>query len=94
MPHHELSHPSRAPASPSLTFAVDFEELLRTQVENLLSDWGVQWAVLGVLRQFYTLREGRITSKTKAGEYGGARRSAITPHGFSGPAMRIDLSDI
>lgn len=35
----------------------------------LLSDWGVQWAVLGVLRQFYTFHEQRITSKTQAGEY-------------------------
>jgi hypothetical protein len=35
----------------------------------LLSDYGVQWAVLGVLRQFYTFREHDITSKTAAGIY-------------------------
>ncbi len=35
----------------------------------LLSDWGIQWAVLGVLRQFYSFRENSITTKTKAGEY-------------------------
>lgn len=35
----------------------------------LLADYGVQWAVLGVLRQFYTFREREITSKTGAGEY-------------------------
>lgn len=35
----------------------------------LVSDWGVQWAVLGVLRQFYSFREGDITSKTGAGRY-------------------------
>lgn len=35
----------------------------------LLSDYGVQWAVLGVLRQFYTFRERDITSKTAAGIY-------------------------
>lgn len=35
----------------------------------LFVDDGVQWAVLGVLRQFYTFREGDITSKTGAGEY-------------------------
>jgi hypothetical protein len=35
----------------------------------LLSDWGVQWTVLGVLRQFYTLRERQIVSKTEAGKY-------------------------
>ena len=35
----------------------------------LLSDWGIQWTVLGVLRQFYTIHERQITSKTKAGEY-------------------------
>ena len=35
----------------------------------LLTDDGVQWAVLGVLRQFYTFRERAITSKTGAGIY-------------------------
>ncbi len=35
----------------------------------LLTDWGVQWTVLGVLRQFYTLREQRIISKDAAGQY-------------------------
>jgi hypothetical protein len=35
----------------------------------LLTDFGIQWAVLGVLRQYYTFREGDITSKTGAGEY-------------------------
>jgi hypothetical protein len=35
----------------------------------LLSGWGVQWAVLGVLRQWYTYREGAITTKRRAGEY-------------------------
>jgi hypothetical protein len=39
----------------------------------LFSDWGVQWTVLAVLRQFYTLRERRITSKVGAGEYALAR---------------------
>jgi hypothetical protein len=34
-----------------------------------LSDWGVQWTVLGVLRQFYTFRENTITTKEKAGTY-------------------------
>jgi len=36
----------------------------------LLNDYGVQWAVLGVLRQFYTFREHAITSKAGAGMYG------------------------
>lgn len=36
----------------------------------ILSDWGVQWTVLGVLRQFYSFREDSITTKIKAGEYG------------------------
>ncbi|MBK9925821.1 MAG: DUF4111 domain-containing protein [Anaerolineales bacterium] len=35
----------------------------------LLSDWGIQWAVLGVLRQYYTFRENSIVTKTKAAEY-------------------------
>jgi hypothetical protein len=36
----------------------------------LLADDGIQWVVLGVLRQFYTFRERSITSKTGAGLYG------------------------
>jgi len=35
----------------------------------LMLDQGIQWAVLGVLRQFFTFRENRITTKGKAGEY-------------------------
>lgn len=35
----------------------------------LFSNYGVQWAVLGVLRQYYTFKENDITSKTNAGEY-------------------------
>jgi hypothetical protein len=35
----------------------------------LLTDFGVQWAVLGVLRLYYTFREEDITSKTGAGKY-------------------------
>jgi hypothetical protein len=35
----------------------------------LFSDYGVQWAVSGVLRQFYTFNERSITSKTGACEY-------------------------
>ena len=33
----------------------------------LLSDWGIQWSVLGVLRQFYSFRENTITTKVRAG---------------------------
>jgi hypothetical protein len=40
-----------------------------TRMAWLLSDYGVQWAVLGVLRQYYTFREHDIISKTGAGEY-------------------------
>ena len=36
----------------------------------LLTDYGIQWTVLGVLRQYYTLREHAITSKVEAGRYG------------------------
>jgi hypothetical protein len=36
----------------------------------LLDDYGVQWAVLGVLRQLYTFRERAVTSKVGAGRYG------------------------
>jgi len=35
----------------------------------MLSDWGIQWTVLGVLRQYYTFRENSITTKIGAAEY-------------------------
>jgi len=35
----------------------------------MLSDWGIQWAVSGVLRQYYTFTESSITTKGKAEEY-------------------------
>jgi hypothetical protein len=36
---------------------------------NKLVDWQVQWCITGMLRQFYTIREHEITSKTKACKY-------------------------
>jgi hypothetical protein len=39
------------------------------KMADMLEDEGVEWAVLGVLRQFYTFRERDITSKTGAGLY-------------------------
>ena len=39
------------------------------RVAVLYSNWGIQWAVLGVLRQFFTFKENSITTKVKAGEY-------------------------
>lgn len=36
----------------------------------LLTNYGIQWAVLGILRQFYSFREHTITSKVGAGKYG------------------------
>jgi hypothetical protein len=35
----------------------------------MMLDRGIQWAVLGVLRQLFTFRENMITTKIKAGEY-------------------------
>jgi len=35
----------------------------------LMLDRGIQWAILGVLRQYFTFRENTITTKVKAGEY-------------------------
>lgn len=35
----------------------------------LLTDYGIQWTVLGVLRQYYTFVAHDITSKSGAGEY-------------------------
>jgi hypothetical protein len=39
------------------------------RVLTLASDWGIQWTVLGVLREFYTIHEQQVTSKMRAGEY-------------------------
>jgi Domain of unknown function (DUF4111) len=40
-----------------------------TRWVQLLTDYGIQWAVLGILRLWYTFRENDITSKTDAGRY-------------------------
>jgi hypothetical protein len=40
-----------------------------TRLPQLLTDYGFQWAVLGVLRLWYAFREGDIVSKTTAGRY-------------------------
>lgn len=40
-----------------------------TRSMQLLNDYGIQWAVLGVLRLWYAFREQAITSKTDAGRY-------------------------
>jgi hypothetical protein len=40
-----------------------------SRIVVMLSDWGIQWTVLGVLRQYYTFRENSITTKMKAAEY-------------------------
>jgi Domain of unknown function (DUF4111) len=39
------------------------------RIPQLLTDYGIQWAVLGVLRLWYTFCEQDITSKTSAGRY-------------------------
>lgn len=40
-----------------------------TRIVWLWSDYGIQWTVLGVLRQWYTFKENTITSKAGAGAY-------------------------
>lgn len=54
----------------------------------LVSDWGVQWAVLGVLRQYYSFRENSIITKTQAGEYG-LRHLPAEWHGLMREAIQI-----
>lgn len=39
------------------------------RMAQLLTDWGIEWAVLGSLRHLYTFRENEITSKSGAGRY-------------------------
>jgi hypothetical protein len=40
-----------------------------SRIAWLWSDFGIEWMVLGTLRQYYTFREQAITSKVGAGEY-------------------------
>ncbi|MHC5916480.1 MAG: hypothetical protein ACYTXE_37115 [Nostoc sp.] len=40
-----------------------------SKLAYLLTDSGIEWAVLGVLRLFYVLREHEILWKTEAGRY-------------------------
>lgn len=56
----------------------------------LLDDYGIQWAVLGVLRQFYTFREQAITSKIGAGEYG-LQHVPVHWHGLIQEAINIRM---
>lgn len=51
-------------------------------------DETVEWCVLGMLRQYYTLREGTITSKLGAAEYG-LRVAPKTWHGLIREAAAI-----
>jgi len=39
------------------------------RILSLYSNWGIQWTVLGVLRQFYTFKENSITTKVRAARY-------------------------
>ena len=45
-----------------------FDELLILSSEDIQEE--IEWMVLGLLRQYYTLMEGDIIAKTAAGEYG------------------------
>ena len=58
------------------------------RVAWLMTDYGIQWAVLGVLRQFYTFREHAITSKTGAGLYA-LRHTPEQWHGLIHEAIAI-----
>jgi predicted nucleotidyltransferase len=42
--------------------------LNQTEIEQI--DYAVEWCILGMLRQLYTIKESDITSKIGAGEYG------------------------
>jgi hypothetical protein len=44
------------------------EDIMKYPTEII--DNEIEWSVLGLLRQYYTLRESGITSKQEAGEYG------------------------
>jgi hypothetical protein len=39
------------------------------RILTMYSNWGIQWAVLGILRQLYTFQESSITTKVRAARY-------------------------
>ncbi|MGV2939204.1 aminoglycoside adenylyltransferase domain-containing protein [Mesobacillus sp. LC4] len=45
-----------------------FEQLIQLPTQQI--DFEIEWTVLGLLRQFYTIKENDIVSKLAAGEYG------------------------
>jgi hypothetical protein len=46
----------------------DFDQLMGLPAERIYVE--LEWSILGLLRQYYTIRENRIISKKGAGEYG------------------------
>ncbi|CAM3808291.1 aminoglycoside adenylyltransferase domain-containing protein [Mesobacillus thioparans] len=50
------------------TAEASMEQLLKLPSSTL--DFEIEWTVLGLLRQFYTIKENDIVSKLDAGEYG------------------------
>ncbi|WP_127581925.1 aminoglycoside adenylyltransferase domain-containing protein [Paenibacillus koleovorans] len=61
-------------------------------VETNALEEAVEWCVLGMLRQLYTIRERNITSKPGAGEYGLERLPAQW-HGLIQAAIQIKLGE-
>jgi hypothetical protein len=51
-------------------------KMAETSIDHLVKlpsdkiDFDIEWTVLGLLRQFYTIKEKDIVSKLDAGEYG------------------------
>lgn len=58
----------------------------------LMTDAGVEWTVLGVLRLFYTFRENDITSKAGAGRYA-LEHLPERWHGLTRYALSVRLSE-
>ncbi|WP_248926434.1 nucleotidyltransferase domain-containing protein [Paenibacillus hamazuiensis] len=49
---------------------LNWENLSEHAVPSEKLDFAVEWCVLGMLRQYYSIRECNVTSKIGAGEYG------------------------
>jgi len=74
LPTTDAGRPGVPPAiAPALS---RYLELVAAGAPGLLSDAGVQWAVLGICRLWYAFEEGEITSKPAAGDYVLARAPA------------------
>jgi len=67
------------------------DQLVQLPTEQI--DFEIEWTVLGLLRQFYTIKENGIVSKLDAGEYG-LTQLPVEWHNIIKEAMNIRKGEI